>query len=128
MTRNSLLFIFLFSVIICSKLHSQNQFKLDPRAAKYYSEKDIEKLKLVAPYKIEQINFLYTQSFKIINQDGKPVKTNASTFEIYNYEKFRKDNERVVFRLTREGDALELLSRVELNEAYLKIQNSFGRD
>ena len=106
---------------------AQNSRKssLDSRAAAYYSEKEIEKMMLVAPYKIEQINFLYSKSFRIINQDGRPIKTDASKFDIYNYERFRKQNERAVFRLTREGDALELLSREEVDQAYISIQNSY---
>lgn len=120
----SLLVVFAF-VKINANAQSKKTANLDSRAAAYYSEKDIEKMKLVAPYKIEQINFLYGKSFNIINQDGKSVKTDASKFDIYNYERFRKQNERAVFRLNRDGDALELLSREEVDQAYIKIQNTY---
>ena len=118
----SVFFLFTFSTL---NAQSNQELKLDSRAENYYQSKDIEKMKLVAPWKILQINYLYSQSFRIINQDGNPVKTDASKFDVYNYERFRKQSEKAVFRLTREGDALELLSRDEVDEAYLKIQNSY---
>ena len=95
-----------------------------PIVKKHYTEKEIEEIKLKVPVKIKQLNYLYSGSFRIINQEGKQVKTESATFDIYNYEKFRKQSERVTFRLTRDGDALELYSRDEVDAQYQIILNS----
>ncbi len=99
--------------------------KVDDRVKLHYSDTQLKEIAFKAPYKIEQLNFMYASSFNIINQDGNKVKVDASKYDVYNYERFRKKDQRVVFRLSREGDALELLSRDELEIEMNKIQNNY---
>ncbi len=99
--------------------------ELDSRVKLHYTELDLNKIKLVAPYKLEQLNFQYTSSFQIINQKGNAIKYDAKKFDVYAYERFRKEDQRVTFTLTRDGDAVELLSRKELQAIYKKIQDKY---
>lgn len=100
---------------------------LDKRVRLHYSEAQLQKIKLIAPYKLEQLNFQYSSSFRIVNKLGKEVAYDAKKFDVHEYEKFRKENERVSFRLTRNGDEVELLSRSELNAIYEEIRNKYSK-
>jgi hypothetical protein len=91
---------------------------------KHYTDLQLEEIRLKTPVKMKLLNYLYSGSYRIINQEGNPVKTDAASFDIHNYDRFRKQDKRVVFRLTREGDALELFSRDEVEVQNQLIINS----
>lgn len=121
------LVFFVFCTLFGFSLTGQNTLDLstvDYRVKKYYTTKELQEINLVAPYKIGQLNYLYSESFDIVDKNGKSIPSAKANFDIRNYERFRKNDTRVSFNLTRAGDMLILYSRDEVFQAYNQIQFS----
>ncbi|MBC7862581.1 MAG: hypothetical protein IAF38_06360 [Bacteroidia bacterium] len=123
---NKVLFLAMIFLLSGFAPNSIKDVELDARVKLHYTELQLAKLKLTAPYKLEQLNFQYTKSFTIYNTKGKPLTTDPKKFDVYNFESFRKEVDKVTFTLTRGGDVVELMGRTELKLEYDKIQASYS--
>src|SRR6201986_2734593 len=88
---------------------------LNKRLGKYYAENDLLAMKA---RKINQLNYVYLHSFKVIDYDNLPADVKNyidQSFDIGLYDKFRKENENTVIEVDSEGRKfrVELFSRKE---------------
>lgn len=116
------LFLGILLGTICA--HSQHAIppdQIDPRIRKHYTDTEVQEMLNNFPAKIRQLNF-YFQSSYIIVGPSVSREIDLKCFDVMDYEKMRKENERVIIGLTREGHILELLSIKELQEKYKTIQ------
>ena len=91
--------------------------ELDFRIKKHYSDAQIAEITLKHPAKIKQLNFYFQKSYVILGPK-KCETIDLEKFDVMDYEKYRKMDERVIVGLSREGHILELLSIKELQEIY----------
>jgi hypothetical protein len=111
-------------IVLPFVLNAQNDAKKMPSVVlKHYSEKELQEIKLKAPKKIDQIIFLYTQSFKISNPSGKKLMASTANFDVADYNNQRKENQRVKITINHNGDQVELFSWNEVKSEYTKLMN-----
>ena len=115
-------------ILSVSAISAQNPQQVDQRALKHYT---VEEISQMPDYKIEQINFLFNESYLIPEKFQE--KINAEQVDIMLFTGYRKQAERVNVPLNintegREGGISEeyiiLLSADELKEAFQKIRNN----
>lgn len=111
----------LFAALGAHSQHAITPDQIDPRIRKHYSEAEVLEMLNQYPAKIKQLNFYFQSSYVIVGPSVSK-EIDLKCFDVMDYEKMRKENDRVMIGLTREGHILELFSIKELKEKYKTIQ------
>lgn len=118
--------ILLFAICITQQsLKGQSYSSLDPRIQNHYTELEYTTILSQDPDSVPKIIFYYTQSFRLINNScSNCIIANINDIDITKYDHLRLQSTRMLLGYNRNRDMIELLSRDELNQQYLLIENN----
>lgn len=109
------------------------QSSVDSRIYKHYSEKEIADFQNgLTPFKINQLNFYFQESFSI-EFESEVVKQkflsvglfDENAFDIKQYEHKRIENEKRILSLENGKVIVTMLSKNELQEQYTQIKSTW---
>lgn len=114
-----------FALIASANLHAQSYscYELEhPRIQVRYSQQEIDYWRSNDHKKIMYLNYLFKDSYVLINEHGAiSTQFDPARTDILNFDHLRKENERVRFVISPNGDTIELKSKKEVEAEWKAI-------